>query len=100
MGETGWFNRIWRRIRAAAKAVGEFIYGMTIYDMVRDLNKERARIQRLFIVMVFGDIMGVPLLPPYYTLRLLPYVVPTLSVWKRHLARERDLTDMLDQELG
>jgi len=44
--------------------------------MVRDLHKERSHIEHLFILVVFGDFLGVPILPPYYTLRLLPYVVP------------------------
>ena len=30
------------------------------------------------MLVVFGDLLGVPILPPYYTLRLLPYVVPKI----------------------
>jgi len=37
----------------------------------------------------------VPILPPYYSLRLLPYIVPVVNVWKRRLLRERDLTDLV-----
>jgi hypothetical protein len=88
------------RLRKLARAVGEVIYGMTIYDMVRDLNKARASLEHLFILMVFGDLLGVPILPPYYSLRLLPYVVPTLDTWRRSMLRERDLTDLLDQDIG
>ena len=39
--------------------------------------------------------LGVPILPPYYSLRLLPYVVPQISTWKRRMLREKDLTDAL-----
>jgi hypothetical protein len=39
--------------------------------------------------------LGLPLLPPYYTLRLLPYVIPSLERWKRVLLRERDWTDLI-----
>jgi hypothetical protein len=59
-----------------------------------------ASLERLFILIVFGDLLGVPILPPYYALRLLPYIVPSLSTWRRSMLRERDLTDLLDQELG
>jgi hypothetical protein len=82
-----------------AKTIGQMIYGATIYEMVRDLNKERGMIERLFILAVFGDVLGVPILPPYYALRLLPYVVPKIEGWRRSMFRERDMTDLCDQEI-
>ena len=88
------------RLRELARALGEIIYGMTIYDMVRELNKARASLEHMFVLVVFGDLLGVPILPPYYSLRLLPYIVPTLDTWRRSMLRERDFTDLLDQELG
>ena len=75
------------------------IYGATIYEMVRDLNKQRSYIEHLFILIVFGEFLGIPILPPYYTLRLLPYVVPNITGWKRTMLRERDLTELCDQEI-
>jgi hypothetical protein len=88
------------RVRNLVRALGQILYGMTVYDWVRDLNKERGQLERLFVLVVFGELLGIPILPPYYTLRLLPYVVPTLEAWRRSVLRERDLTDLLDQELG
>ncbi|HNS51523.1 MAG TPA: hypothetical protein PKO09_10110 [Anaerolineae bacterium] len=85
-------------LRKYARVVGQMIYGASIYEMVRDLNKERAMVERLFILVVFGDLLGVPLLPPYYALRLLPHVVPRIEGWRRSMLRERDLTDLCDQE--
>jgi hypothetical protein len=83
-----------QKLRAMAHAVGEIIYGATIYEMVRDLQQERARIERLFVLVVFGDLLGVPILPPYYALQLLPYIVPSIETWKRSMLRERDLTEL------
>jgi hypothetical protein len=83
----------------AIKILGQYFYGATVYEMVRDLNKERAKLEHLFVLVVFGDLLGVPVLPPYYTLRLLPYVIPQLPGWKHSLLRERDLTDLCDQEI-
>ena len=87
-------ERILNRLRRAAHAASEFLYGMTTYNWVRDLKQERGTVERLFILVTFGDIVGVPILPPYYTLRLLPYVIPSINRWKRALLRERDLTDL------
>jgi hypothetical protein len=81
------------------RAVGDMIYGASTYEMVRDLHKERAHLEHLFTLLVFGELLGIPVLPPYYTLRLLPYAVPNLTGWKRSLLRERDLTDLCDQEI-
>lgn len=94
------FSAHWKHsLQQAAKAVGEIIYGASIYEMVRNLRKERAHLEHLFILVVFGDFLGVPVLPPYYTLRLLPYVVPDITGWRRSMLRERDLSDLCDQEI-
>jgi len=69
---------------------------MTIFDWTRGLRQQRGEIERMFVLITFGDIVGLPILPPYYTLRLLPYVVPALNRWKRSLLRERDLTDLAE----
>lgn len=86
-------------IKTAFKTLGDMIYGATIYEMVRDLNKQRSHIEHLFVLVVFGEFLGIPVLPPYYTLRLLPYVVPNITGWKRSMLRERDLTELCDQEI-
>lgn len=88
------------RLRELAHTFGQVIYGMTIHDMVRDLNKARGSLEHLFILMVFGDLLGVPILPSYYSLRLVPYIVPTLDTWRRSMLREKDLTELCDQEIG
>ncbi len=69
----------------------EFIYGMTSYEFVQQALEMRASMQKLFMVGVFGDMLGVPILPPYYGLRLLPWVVPEIEAWKREVLREREL---------
>lgn len=88
------------RLRRLARTLGEIFYGMTVYDMVYELQKERGNLERLFVLAVFGDVLGVPILPPYYALRLLPYVVPAIGGWRYSMLRERDLTDLFDREIG
>jgi hypothetical protein len=83
----------------ALRTIAEIFYGMTVYEMVRGLYKERAQLEHLFVLVVFGDFLGIPILPPYYTLRLLPYVLPSLKGWRTSILRERDITDLCDQEI-
>jgi hypothetical protein len=87
-------------IQETLQTLREVIYGMTVYDWVRELQRARNEQERLFTLIVYGDLLGVPILPPYYTLRLIPYMVPTLENWRRSMLRERDLTDLIDQEIG
>jgi hypothetical protein len=51
--------------------------------------------EHLFLLITFGDLVGVPIIPPYYCMRLLPFIVPQIHAWRRRLLRERDLTDLL-----
>src|SRR5947208_793028 len=73
----------------------EFLYGMTGHEFARHAVAARASLEHLFILVTMGDLVGVPILPPYYSLRLLPYVVPQISTWKRRMLREKDLTDAM-----
>ncbi len=88
-----------QKISETIRAIGDIFYGATVYEMVRDLHKERSHLEHLFVLIVFGDLLGVPVLPPYYTLHLLPHVMPNITGWKRSMLRERDLTDLCDQEI-
>ncbi|MBI2371411.1 MAG: hypothetical protein HYV08_14470 [Deltaproteobacteria bacterium] len=73
----------------------DIVYGMASHEMARSALRTRASMEHLFILITMGDLLGVPILPPYYSLRLLPYVTPQISSWKRRMLRERDITDVL-----
>ncbi len=73
----------------------EILYGMAQHDMSRYALRTRASMEHLFILITMGDMIGIPILPPYYSLRLLPYVVPQISTWKRRLLREKDVSDAM-----
>jgi hypothetical protein len=78
---------IFRRLR---KTLGEVFYGMTGYELEREAARVRADLENLFLFLVAGDLLGVPILPPYYSLRLLPYFLETLPYWRRRVLRERN----------
>jgi len=40
--------------------------------------------------------VSLPIIPPYYTLRLLPQVLPLIGTWKRRTLWERDLMHLAD----
>ena len=84
-----------RGVRGMVGKLREITYGMAAHDMTRYALRTRASMEHLFILTTMGDMLGVPILPPYYSLRLLPYAVPQIATWKRRMLREKDLTDAM-----
>ena len=84
---------IFSRLR---KALSDFIFGAALMEFQKAAREERMARQDLFLVVTFGDFLGVPILPSPYALRLLPYVVPHLGSWKKRMVRKRDLTALGD----
>lgn len=87
------------RLKAGKQVSREVLYGFTVYGLDVEFRKERGALEHLFMLVVFGDLLGLPLLPPYYSMRLLPYVVPSIRQWKRSMLREKDLTDLASVDL-
>jgi hypothetical protein len=87
-----------RRVSALA-GFREFLYGMTGHEFARHAVATRANLETLFMVTCVGDMIGLPVMPPYYSLRLLPFVVPQVATWKRRVLREHDFSDDHDFEL-
>ena len=71
----------------------EFLYGMIGYEFEEHAVQMRSVMESLFMAITFGDMLGLPIIPPYYGLRLLPFVVPNVATWKRRVLREREFSD-------
>ena len=75
--------------RNFVESIREFLYGMFGYEFAQHAVEMRSSMETLFMAVTFGDMIVVPMIPPYYGLRLLPYIVPNVATWKRRVARER-----------
>lgn len=73
--------------------VREFLYGMIGFEFEQQAREQRGELETMFMLLTMGDMLGVPVMPPLYALRVLPYAVPMISTWKRRIVRERDLSD-------
>jgi hypothetical protein len=87
-GHTGKGRRV-----GILKTIREFIYGMYAFEFERQAVEMRAELESVFLLITMGDMLGVPVIPPLYSLRILPFVVPQIATWKRRVMRERELSD-------
>lgn len=72
---------------------------MTVHEMNIELKRDKSILDQFFMLRVFGDPVGLPLLPLYYSMRILPYIIPSIEKWKHSLLREEDLTDFLSMDI-
>lgn len=93
-------DHLQENLKIWSKALREILYGMTVHELDLELRKEKGHLENLFMLVVFGDLIGLPILPPYYSMRLLPYIIPSIEKWKRGLLREKDLTDIISADMG
>src|SRR5215510_4243793 len=81
------------------QAIREFLYGMFGMEIAEHAMEMCASLESIFMLGTVGDMIGVPVLPPYYSLRLLPYVIPHIATWKRRVLRQKEFSDEHDYHL-
>lgn len=81
------------------QALRNFIYGMTGYEFARHALETRRELESIFMIVTLGDLIGVPVMPPVYSLRLLPYVAPEIEQWKRQMARRKEFWEREEFDL-
>jgi hypothetical protein len=81
------------RLNKFIATMGEFLYGMSGLEFERHAQEMRASLETVFMVVTVGDMLGLPVIPPMYALRILPYVLPLTATWKRRVLRERDFSE-------
>ena len=87
------------RLTTGWAAVRLFMYGLTGHEFARHALEMRHELEAVFMVVTMGDLIGVPVLPPIYSLRLLPYVVPEVAAWKRSMARRKEFWEKEEYDL-
>ena len=49
------------------------------------------------MTITLGDMLGIPLMPPIYKLRLLPLWYPRIEYWKKHVLMEKSALEKLKE---
>ncbi len=76
------------------KNLRDFFFGATAFEIQQTVRQEKLARLDLILLFSFGDLLGIPVFPPYYSLRLLPYFHPALASWKKRMVKEKDLTEI------
>jgi hypothetical protein len=92
-------RRVAARLADFTGLLRDVFYGATGYEFEREAARLRGDLENLFLFMIVGDTLGVPILPPYYAMRLVPYVVDILPLWHRRMLRERHPLDSEEYDL-
>ena len=81
------------------QALKNFIYGMTGYEFARRALETRRELEAIFMILALGELIGVPVMPPVYSMRLLPHVAPEIEKWKRQMARRKEFWEREEFDL-
>ncbi len=93
-------NSRWKPYFVRARdSLKQFVYGLTGYEFARHALEMRHEMESIFIVVTMGDLIGVPVLPPIYSMRLLPYIIPAVAGWKRQMARRKEFWEKEEYDL-
>jgi len=93
------FPEVTLKQKAFGARLRDFFYGMTGWEFERQATEMRGALENVFLTVTLGDMLGLPVLPPIYSLRLLPYAVPSIATWKRRVSRTRELPESEEYDL-
>lgn len=73
--------------------VKQFFWGFFFFDYYHELQHERARYADIMNVILYGELLGIPLMNSTMGLRLLPYTFPELKGWLHRQAEEKEVLE-------
>ncbi len=78
--------KVYEDLSLVAKGAFDFKSKSTTF-----IKKEAYDAQDNFILLCFGDLLGLPLPTSYYTIELLPYLAEDLEAWERRMIRRNEI---------
>ena len=78
------------------RALRDFLNGLLFYNIGQQFYGQKRCLENVFMLGLFGPLIGIPHLFQYYSLRLLPYYAQNFQAWKKRMVKERDFFDQVD----
>jgi hypothetical protein len=79
------------------RGLKDFLKGLLFYNIGQHFYEQKRCLENVFMLGLFGPMIGVPHLFQYYSLRLLPYYVRGFHIWKKRMVKERDFFDQVGE---
>jgi hypothetical protein len=83
----------WKVPTKYLESLRDFFKGLLFYNIDQHFYEQKRCLENVFMLSLFGPVIGVPSLFRYYSLRLLPYYVRGFQTWKKRMVKERDFFD-------
>jgi hypothetical protein len=74
-------------------ALKDFLKGLLFYNIGQHFYAQKRCLENVFMLGLFGPLIGIPHLFQYYSLRLLPYYAREFQAWKKRMVKEQDFFD-------
>ena len=78
------------------RAAKDYFKGFFLYSLIKGVYEEKRFLDNLFMLCIFGKVIGFPCLFNYYHLRFMPFYMKALDSWKRDVLREKDFFDRIN----
>jgi len=79
------------------QALRDFFFGAFLLNLYQHILHTKKKYDDIFFSLIMGEFLGIPLLGNYFTLRLIPYMLPELERVKTRLLRDVDLLELLSE---
>ncbi len=79
------------RVKDILKSI---LFGATVFGMAQDALKMKWYVEQSLMLASIGDMLGLPIVS-YYRLRLLPYWIHKVQIWKTAVLKEKDVTERI-----
>ncbi|HIC92816.1 MAG TPA: hypothetical protein EYP09_01000 [Anaerolineae bacterium] len=76
------------------RKVKDFLWGLFLYDLYLDAARREAQYKDALNLFLLGQFLGLPLMNSSISLRLLPYLFPELSDWKKRQLKEKEIIEL------
>ncbi len=87
--------RIGSKVTGVKQALRDFFFGALILGLYQNVVRLKMKYDDIFFSLIMGEFLGIPLLGNYFTLRILPYLLPELERARIRLLRDVDVLELL-----
>jgi hypothetical protein len=93
-GKSG-MKDVTEKVKTGLKALGEWLWMFVIASFLEKrtvaIRKEAWDMNDNFMLLLFGDYLGLPNPISYYTLELLPYMAEDMIPWQRRIMNRQSV---------